>query len=68
MPTQRETILTALAALLRTIPHVPVLRREVLPERLPPARLMIRRDGTPGEQGVTLSLLTYHFSTEPSSG
>lgn len=61
MPTQRETILTALADLLRTIPHVPVLRGEVLPERIPPAGLMILRDGTPGEPGVTLSPLTYHF-------
>jgi len=61
MPTQREIILTALADLLRTIPHVPVLRGEVLPERIPKAGLMILRDGTPGEPGVTLSPLTYHF-------
>lgn len=61
MPTPRETILTALADLLRTIPHVPVLRGEVLPERIPPAGLMILRDGVPGEPGVTLSPLTYHF-------
>ena len=61
MPTTRETILTALADLLRTIPHAPVLRGEVLPERIPPAGLMILRDGTPGEPGVTLSPLTYHF-------
>jgi hypothetical protein len=61
MPTPRETILTALADLLRTIPHVPVLRGEVLPERIPPAGLMILRDGTPGDPGVTLSPLTYHF-------
>ena len=57
----RETILTALADLLRTIPHVPVLRGEVLPERIPPSGLMILRDGNPGEPGVTLSPLTYHF-------
>jgi phosphohistidine swiveling domain-containing protein len=61
MPTTRETILTALADLLSTIPHVPVLRGEVLPERIPPAGLMILRDGSPGEPGVTLSPLTYHF-------
>ncbi len=42
MPTTRETILTALADLLRTIPHAPVLRGGVLPERIPPAGLMIR--------------------------
>lgn len=61
MPTSRETILTALADALRTIPHVPVLRGEVLPERIPPAGLMILRDGNPGEPGVTLSPLTYHY-------
>ena len=61
MPTPRETILTALADLLRTVPHVPVLRGEVLPERIPPAGLMILRDGNPGEPGVTLSPLMYHY-------
>lgn len=61
MPTRRETILTALADLLRTIPHAPVLRGGVLPERIPPAGLMILRDGAPGEPGVTLSPLTYHY-------
>jgi len=61
MPTPRETILTALADLLRTVPHVPVLRGAVLPERVPPAGLMILRDGEPGEPGVTLSPLRYHY-------
>ena len=61
MPTPRETILTALADLLRTVPHVPVLRGEVLPERIPPAGLMILRDGVPGEPSVTLSPLMYHY-------
>ena len=61
MPTTRETILTALADLLRTIPHVPVLRGEVLPERVQSVGLMILRDGSPSEPGVTLSPLTYHF-------
>ena len=61
MPTPRETILTALADLLRTIPHVPVLRGDVLPERIPPLGLMILRDGNPGEPGVTLSPLMYHY-------
>lgn len=59
--TPRETILTALADLLRTIPHVPVLRGEVLPERIPSAGLMVLRDGSPGEPGVTLSPLMYHY-------
>ena len=61
MPTARETILTALADALRTIPHVPVLRGEILPERIPPAGLMILRDGNPGEPEVTLSPLRYHY-------
>jgi len=61
MPSPRETILTALAELLRTVPHVPVLRGEVLPERIPPSGLMILRDGIPGEPGVTLSPLMYHY-------
>ena len=61
MPTTREVILTALADLLRSIPHVPVLRGEVLPERVPTAGLMILRDGSPGEPGVTLSPLMYHY-------
>jgi len=40
---------------------VPVLRGEVLPERIPPGGLMILRDGNPGEPGVTLSPLMYHY-------
>jgi hypothetical protein len=61
LPTPRETILTALADLLRTVPHVPVLRGEVLPERIPAVGLMILRDGEPGEPEVTLSPLAYHY-------
>mgnify|MGYP001142068807 CR=1 FL=1 len=61
MPTPREHILTALADLLRTLPHVPVLRGEVLPERISPAGLMILRDGDPGDPAVTLSPLAYHY-------
>ena len=61
LPTPRETILTALGDLLRTVPYVPVLRGEVLPERIPPSGLMILRDGNPGEPGVTLSPLMYHY-------
>ncbi len=61
MPTTREVILTALADLLRSIPHVPVLRGEVLPERVPSAGLVILRDGSPGEPSVTLSPLMYHY-------
>jgi hypothetical protein len=61
MPSTRDPILTALADLLRTVPHVPVLRGEVLPERVPPSGLIILRDGDPGEPGVTLSPLRYHY-------
>ncbi len=61
MTTPRETILTALVDLLRTVPHVPVVRGEVLPERMPASGLLILRDGEPGEPGVTLSPLRYHY-------
>ncbi len=59
--TPRETILSALADLLRTVPHVPVLRGEVLPERVPATGLLILRDGNPGEPEVTLSPRMYHY-------
>ena len=58
--TQRETILAALHGLLQTLPAT-VLRGDVLPERVPAAGLMILRDGNPGEPGVTLSPLTWHY-------
>ncbi len=60
MPTTRETILAALHALLQT-QSAPVLRGEVLPERVPPAGLLILRDGDPGEPAATLSQLRYHY-------
>ena len=60
MPTPRETILQALHSLLQT-QAAPVLRGEVLPERVPAAGLLILRDGDPGEPEVTLSPLTYHY-------
>jgi len=60
MPTTREPILAALHARLRTLTAT-VLRDEVLPERIPPAGLIILRDGQPGEPEVTLSPLRYHF-------
>jgi hypothetical protein len=44
MPTTRETILEALHALLQAQP-APVLRGEVLPERISSAGLLILRDG-----------------------
>jgi hypothetical protein len=60
MPTTRETVLQALHSLLQTQP-VPVLRGEVLPERVPAAGLLILRDGDPGDPAVTLSPLRYHY-------
>ena len=60
MPTTRETILSALHALLQCQPAT-VLRGEVLPERVPAAGLLILRDGDPGEPSVTLSPLRYHY-------
>ena len=60
MPTTRETILAALQARLQTLAAT-VMRDEVLPERIPPAGLIILRDGQPGEPEVTLSPLRYHY-------
>jgi hypothetical protein len=60
MPTPRETILTALLARLSALPAT-ALRGGVLPERVPPAGLLILRDGEPGEPEVTLSPLRYHY-------
>ena len=60
MATTRETILAALHARLQPLAAT-VLRDEVLPERIPPAGLIILRDGQPGEPEVTLSPLRYHF-------
>ncbi|MFN3553972.1 MAG: hypothetical protein ACK4UL_12755 [Novosphingobium meiothermophilum] len=60
MPTTRETILAALHARLQPVAAT-ALRDEVLPKRIPPAGLIILRDGQPGEPDVTLSPLRYHF-------
>ena len=60
MPTTRETILAALQARLQPL-AAQVLRDEVLPERIPPAGLIILRDGQPGEPEMTLSPLRYHY-------
>jgi hypothetical protein len=63
MPTIRESILSALHAVLQTQP-APVLRGRVLPERVPAAGILILRDGDPGEPAVTLSPLRYHYRAE----
>ena len=60
MPSKRETILAALLSRLQTL-TTPVLRGEVLPERVPATGLIILRDGKPGDPEVTLSPLTYFY-------
>ena len=60
MPTTREIILAALHVHLQNLAAA-VLRDEVLPERIPPAGLIILRDGQPGEPEVTLSPLRCHY-------
>ena len=60
MPSKRETVLTALQARLQTL-AAPVLRGDVLPERIPTTGLIILRDGKPGEPEVALSPLTYFY-------
>ena len=53
-------LLAALHVRLQTLAAT-TLRDEVLPERIPPAGLIILRDGQPGEPEVTLSPLRYHY-------
>lgn len=60
MPSKRETVLTALHLRLQSL-AAPVLRGDVLPERIPSAGLIILRDGKPGEPEITLSPLTYFY-------
>ena len=60
MPTNRETVIAALHTLLQTL-AAPVLRGDVLPERIPATGLIILRDGKPGDPAVTLSPLTYFY-------
>ena len=60
MSSKREAILAALHARLQTL-AAPVLRGDVLPERIPATGLIILRDGKPGEPEVTLSPLTYFY-------
>lgn len=60
MASKRELILVALHTRLQTL-AAPVLRGDVLPERIPSTGLIILRDGKPGEPEVTLSPLTYFY-------
>ena len=60
MASKRELVLAALHARLQTL-AAPVLRGDVLPERIPPTGLIILRDGKPGDPEVTLSPLAYFY-------
>ena len=60
MPSKRETILASLHTRLQTL-AAPVLRGDVLPERIPAMGLIILRDGKPGDPEVTLSPVSYFY-------
>ena len=60
MASKRELVLAAVDARLQTL-AAPVLRGDVLPERIPAMGLIILRDGKPGDPEVTLSPLTYFY-------
>ncbi len=60
MASKRELVLVALHTRLETL-AAPVLRGDVLPERIPATGLIILRDGRPGDPEVTLSPLTYFY-------
>ena len=64
MASKRELILAALHTRLQTL-AAPVLRGDVLPERIPATGLIILRDGKPGEPEMTLSPLTYFYEHRP---
>lgn len=61
MTSRRETVLSALFALLDGALSARVLRNEPLPERIPQDGLVILRDGEPGEPSVTLSPVSYLY-------
>ena len=60
MASKRELVLAALHTRLQTL-AAPVLRGDVLPERIPATGLVILRDGKPGDPEVTLSPLIYFY-------
>ena len=49
-----EQVLDALRALLETVPGATIDRNSVLPEKIPDGRLIILRDGDPGEAEQSL--------------
>jgi len=60
MASKRELVLAALHSRLQTL-AAPILRGDVLPERIPATGMIIMRDGSPGEPEVTLSPLVYSY-------
>lgn len=61
MTSRRETVLSALFALLDGALPAKVLRNEPLPERIPQEGLVILHDGDPGGPSVTLSPVSYVY-------
>jgi hypothetical protein len=62
MASKRETVISAVLALVENLPgDVTVKRNEPKPQSLPPGGLAILRDGDPGEPTVDLSPLRYNF-------
>jgi hypothetical protein len=59
MPTARETAITALLALLKTLPGITALRNAAWPERVPAGGLVVVRDGETVEEEAMLSPLAY---------
>lgn len=64
MSSPRETALAALHARAQTL-AAPILRGDVLPERVPAAGLLILRDGEPGEGAPAGSWLDRMMARKP---
>jgi hypothetical protein len=77
MASKREQVLSALFGRLQEVSLVSVKRNEALPQAVPAARLVILRDGEPGEPDVTLNPVHFYYNhraeietfvPQPSSG
>lgn len=62
MSSIRDQVPAALTTRLADGLSAPVHRNEALPERIPPAGLVILRDGDPGEPDITLNPRTAYYS------
>jgi hypothetical protein len=63
MPSKRETVLSAVKALVAAaLPGADVKRNLAKPERISPGGLVVIRDGDPGEPDVTLSPVSYLYT------